>query len=53
VFNGKRFREEIYPRVRDFIRRMEHSPMVQGSRSKPAARQAAQVVPIRPRAAKV
>jgi poly(3-hydroxybutyrate) depolymerase len=23
VFNGKRFREEIYPRVRDFMRRME------------------------------
>ncbi len=24
VFNGKRFREEIYPRVREFIRRTEH-----------------------------
>jgi poly(3-hydroxybutyrate) depolymerase len=24
VFNGRRFREEIYPRVRDFVRRMEH-----------------------------
>ena len=23
VFNGRRFREEIYPRVRDFIRRIE------------------------------
>jgi poly(3-hydroxybutyrate) depolymerase len=53
VFNGKRFREEIYPRVRDFIQRMEHSPMVQGVRPKTAARPAAEVVPIRPRAAKV
>lgn len=24
VFNGRRFREEIYPRVRDFILRMDH-----------------------------
>ena len=23
VFNGRRFREEIYPRVRDFIRRTD------------------------------
>ena len=22
VFNGRRFREEIYPRIRDFIRRL-------------------------------
>ncbi len=52
VFNGKRFREEIYPRVRDFIYRMEHSKMVQGSRPRRASRPAAEVVPIRPRAVK-
>ncbi|WP_293903576.1 polyhydroxyalkanoate depolymerase [Phenylobacterium sp.] len=53
VFNGKRFREEIYPRVREFIHRMEHSTMVHGSRPKPPARPPAEIVPIRPRAAKV
>ncbi|HEX5377166.1 MAG TPA: polyhydroxyalkanoate depolymerase, partial [Phenylobacterium sp.] len=31
VFNGKRFREEIYPRCRDFIRRMEPKPKVRAS----------------------
>jgi poly(3-hydroxybutyrate) depolymerase len=53
VFNGKRFREEIYPRVRDFVQRMEHSPMVHGVRPKAKPRPVAEVVPIRPRAAKV
>ena len=45
VFNGQRFREEIYPRVRDFIRRME--PMAQAR-----PKRSADVVPIR-QAAKV
>jgi len=44
VFNGKRFREEIYPRVRGFIRRME-----QGL---PHNRPSAEVVPMRPKAVK-
>jgi len=47
VFNGRRFREEIYPRVRAFIRRMEHEPLVQ--HAKPNG---AEVVPMRPRTAK-
>ncbi|HEX7885954.1 MAG TPA: polyhydroxyalkanoate depolymerase [Phenylobacterium sp.] len=47
VFNGKRFLEEIYPRTRAFIRRMEeHVP-----RAKSAAVPSAEVVPIRPRGA--
>jgi poly(3-hydroxybutyrate) depolymerase len=52
VFNGKRFREEIYPRVREFVRRMET-----GVKRKPAARAAKAteqdgVVQMRPRAVK-
>ncbi len=51
VFNGKRFREEIYPRVRAFVRRMEQGL----PRSQPVdatAPASADVVPIRPRTAK-
>lgn len=47
VFNGRRFREEIYPRVRTFIRRMETE--IPRLRRKPAS---AQVVPMRARSAK-
>jgi poly(3-hydroxybutyrate) depolymerase len=46
VFNGRRFREEIYPRVRDFIRRME--PLAQATRPRRAG---GEIVPIRPRTA--
>ena len=46
VFNGKRFREEIYPRVREFIRRMEPTAQARPRRT-------AEVVPIRDVAAKV
>jgi poly(3-hydroxybutyrate) depolymerase len=40
VFNGKRFREEIYPRVRAFIRRMENGapaqePIIQATATPP------------------
>ena len=42
VFNGKRFREEIYPRVRAFVRRMETE--IPNLRHKPAS---AEVVPLR------
>jgi poly(3-hydroxybutyrate) depolymerase len=46
VFNGKRFREEIYPRVRAFIRRMEQGlPRRAESRTG-----SAEVVPIRSKA---
>jgi poly(3-hydroxybutyrate) depolymerase len=46
VFNGKRFREEIYPRVRAFIRRME-----QGLPRRTEHRTgSAEVVPIRSKA---
>ena len=47
VFNGKRFREEIYPRVRGFIRRMEQA----APRATPM-QASADVVPMRPRSAK-
>ena len=47
VFNGKRFREEIYPRVRGFIRRMEQT----APRATPT-HASAEVVPMRPRSAK-
>ena len=47
VFNGKRFREEIYPRVRTFIRRIE----AEAPNLRPA-RASADVVPMRPRSAK-
>jgi poly(3-hydroxybutyrate) depolymerase len=47
VFNGRRFREEIYPQVRDFIRRME--TLAQATRPGPGG---GEVVPIRARAAK-
>ncbi len=50
VFNGKRFREEIYPRVRDFIHRMDHSTMVQRPVRKYKAKPQAEIVSIRPRA---
>jgi poly(3-hydroxybutyrate) depolymerase len=50
VFNGKRFREEIYPRVRAFVRRMEKAaPRAQSTLSPVAS---GEVVPIRPRSAK-
>jgi poly(3-hydroxybutyrate) depolymerase len=47
VFNGKRFREEIYPRVRTFIRRIEaEAPNLRPTRA------SADIVPMRPRSAK-
>lgn len=48
VFNGKRFREEIYPRVRDFVRRMEAGL----PKAKPRPTASAEVVPMRPRGRK-
>ena len=48
VFNGRRFREEIYPRVRTFIRRMEQD--IPRLRNGGAA--SASVVPMRPRSVK-
>ncbi len=50
VFNGKRFREEIYPRVRDFVQRVEKT-QIRGR--KQTAKASAEVVPIRRRSAKV
>jgi poly(3-hydroxybutyrate) depolymerase len=53
VFNGRRFREEIYPRVRDFIRRME-PPALKTQARRPVeavAEAGGRVVPIRPRGA--
>ena len=47
VFNGRRFREEIYPRVRAFVRRMEAE--IPHLRGKPAS---AEVVPLRSGGAK-
>ena len=49
VFNGKRFREEIYPRVRDFVRRAEAAQI---SSRQPVAVASADVVPLRARTAK-
>jgi poly(3-hydroxybutyrate) depolymerase len=46
VFNGRRFRDEIYPRVRAFVRRMERESL--GT----TARAGGEVVAMRPRAAK-
>jgi len=51
VFNGKRFREEIYPRVRAFVRRMEQG-LPRSQPTAAAAPASADVVPIRPRTAK-
>ena len=48
VFNGKRFREEIYPRVRDFVRKTERTVV----RGVVEAAPSADVVPIRSKAAK-
>ena len=48
VFNGKRFREEIYPRVRAFVRRMDKD----APRGVATAAASADVVPIRPKTAK-
>jgi len=50
VFNGRRFREEIYPRVRAFVRRMEHAAAQ--AKAAVAAVPSAEVVPIRPLSAK-
>ena len=50
VFNGKRFREEIYPRVRDFVRKVEHAQPRANVRQPVAT--SADVVPIRSRIAK-
>lgn len=47
VFNGKRFLEEIYPRTRDFIQRMEQG-LPRAARRVIAS---AEIVPIRPRGA--
>jgi len=45
VFNGKRFREEIYPRVRDFVRKVEYGLPRANTRQPVAA--SAELVPIR------
>lgn len=45
VFNGRRFHDEIYPRVRAFIRRMEQGAMAQHPRPEIGG----DVVPMRPR----
>ncbi|MBL8556526.1 MAG: polyhydroxyalkanoate depolymerase [Phenylobacterium sp.] len=52
VFNGKRFREEIYPRVRDFVRRMEKSQQRKPAAVAAKASEQDGVVQMRPRSAK-
>ncbi|MBX3485219.1 polyhydroxyalkanoate depolymerase [Phenylobacterium sp.] len=51
VFNGKRFREEIYPRVRDFVRRMEKSQQRKPVAVAAKATEQDGVVQMRPRSA--